>query len=256
MKTGFVSLVGAGPFGPDLLTLKALRRLQEADVILYDALVGESIHELFPRGVPAISVGKRCGRHALTQPEINRLLIRLGRRGQRVVRLKGGDPYIFGRGGEEALSLIRAGVPFEVVPGVSSVAAVGALAGIPITHRGLAQSIQIIQGHDLGVESDWQALARFCGTLIVLMGTAAVQEIASRLLAAGANKDRPIAMVETAPDLSLYTTLSTLAETALHGITKRTKGPGIIYIGDVVTLATQLNSQSERYVLKAQGSLG
>jgi uroporphyrin-III C-methyltransferase len=240
METGFVSLVGAGPFGPDLLTLKALRRLQEADVILYDALVAESTRALFPHGTLAVSVGKRCGRHAMAQAEINRLLIRLARRGRRVVRLKGGDPYVFGRGGEEALALARAGIPFEVVPGVSSVAAVGALAGIPLTHRGLSQSAQIIQGHELDQTTDWSALARFAGTLVVLMGVGAVQEIAARLVAHGAEAARQIALVETAPDLQLHRSTSTLGEVAVHGLARRTAGPGIIYIGAVVGLAREL----------------
>ena len=149
---GFVSLVGAGPGDPDLLTLRAARALAAADLVLYDALVARETLDLAPRA-QRFSVGKRAGRASMDQETINRLLVRAARRGKRVVRLKGGDPFVFGRGGEEALALVAAGVPCEVVPGVSSAVAAPALAGIPVTHRGLASAFVVVSGH---AESAWR----------------------------------------------------------------------------------------------------
>src|SRR6478609_9708401 len=147
---GHVSLVGAGPGDPELLTRKALHRLRRADLVLYDALVDERVIAL-ARRAQRFFVGKRAGRHALSQQEIHALMIRAARRGQRVVRLKGGDPFVFGRGGEEALALDAAGIPFDIVPGVSSAIAAPALAGIPVTHRGLSSAFLVVSGHDADV---------------------------------------------------------------------------------------------------------
>src|SRR5574337_1769501 len=166
--TGFVSIVGAGPGDPDLVTVRALRALQQADLVLHDALVPPAILALAPRA-RRFYVGKRAGRPSVSQETIERMLVSAARAGDRVVRLKGGDPFVFGRGGEEALALVRAGVPFEIVPGVSSALAAPALAGIPVTHRGLASGFAVVAGHD---RAAWQpavdALPPDALTLVVL----------------------------------------------------------------------------------------
>src|SRR5207249_8508515 len=167
---GHVSLVGAGPGDPGLLTRTAIARLRGADLVLYDALIGERILR-YARRAQRFFVGKRAGRHAMTQEAIHALMIRAARRGRRVVRLKGGDPFVFGRGGEEALALSQAGVPFDVVPGVTSAIAAPALAGIPITHRGVSSAFLVVSGHDdVAFASEVANVRPHSLTLVVLMG--------------------------------------------------------------------------------------
>jgi uroporphyrinogen III methyltransferase/synthase len=197
---GLVSLVGAGPGDPDLLTLKAMRRLQEAEVVVHDRLVGAEILAHCSPGARRIDVGKGPGRHPCPQEEINALLVQLGRQGLRVVRLKGGDPFVFGRGGEEVLALAQASIPFEVVPGVSSALAVPAAAGIPVTHRGAASAVTIATGHARrggDDEHDWDALARTRGTLVFLMAVENLDHIAASLLDHGRDPAEPAAMIES-----------------------------------------------------------
>jgi uroporphyrin-III C-methyltransferase len=196
---GFVSLVGAGPGDPELLTVGALRRLRDADVVVHDALVGDGVLALIPSGVERIDVGKRPGR-AVQQAEICALLVELSEAGRRVVRLKGGDPFVFGRGGEEAEALRAAGVAYEVVPGVSSVIAAPAAAGIPITHRGVSTGFTVVTGHRQQGEPpvNWDAIAHSGGTLVVLMGVAQRAEIAAALIAAGLAAHTPVAAVRQA----------------------------------------------------------
>src|SRR5438477_7747565 len=172
-RMGQVVIVGAGPGSADLITVRGARRLGEAELVLYDALASEELRALAP-AARWFFVGKRACRQSISQDVLNRLLIKYARRGLRVVRLKCGDPYVFGRGGEEALALARAGIPFEVVPGVSAALAVPAYAGIPVTHRGRASAVTIVTGHgcDGAAAPDWEALARFDTTLVVLMGLA------------------------------------------------------------------------------------
>ena len=194
-----VSLVGAGPGDPDLLTVKAARRLTEADVVVHDALVGDGVMALIPDGVELIDVGKRVGR-PVPQEMISTLLVELGRQGKRVVRLKGGDPFVFGRGGEEAIALREAGVPFEIVPGITSSIAAPAAAGVPVTHRGVAASFTVVTGHRRPGEPDvdWRALAAFTrhgGTIVVLMGVTHRAAIAAELVAGGLAADTPVAAV-------------------------------------------------------------
>jgi uroporphyrin-III C-methyltransferase/precorrin-2 dehydrogenase/sirohydrochlorin ferrochelatase len=192
---GFVSLVGAGPGDPGLLTRKAIASLRAADLVLYDALIDEKILR-YARHAQRFFVGKRRGRHALTQDTINALMIRAARRGRRVVRLKGGDPFVLGRGGEEALALASAGVSFDVVPGVTSAIAAPALAGIPVTHRGLASSFVVVSGHDEQAFAD--AVAGFApgsATLIVLMGVARSAALARHLIERGWSPDTPTGLV-------------------------------------------------------------
>ena len=194
-----VSLVGAGPGDPDLLTVRAARVLAAADVVVHDALVGSGVLDLVPAGAELIDVGKRPGR-PIPQASINDLLVQLGRQGSRVVRLKGGDPFVFGRGGEEAQALLDAGVAFEIVPGVTSAVAAPAAAGIPVTHRGVSAAFTVVTGHRRAGEPDvdWQALARVGGTVVVLMGVTQRGEIAAELMAGGLAPDTPVAAVHRA----------------------------------------------------------
>ena len=192
---GRVALVGAGPGDPELLTLRAARLIGEADVLVLDHLVGEGVLELARPGTERIYVGKESGHHTLPQDDINQLLVDLARQGKRVLRLKGGDPFIFGRGGEEAEALVAAGVPFEVVPGVTAGAAAAAYAGIPVTQRGLSSSVAFITGHEdackLESAHDWQALAHGAETLVFYMGVKNLPEICRNLLKAGLPAGRP-----------------------------------------------------------------
>jgi uroporphyrin-III C-methyltransferase len=192
-----VYLVGAGPGDPELLTLRAARLLAAADVVVYDRLVDQRVLDLVGPGAELIAVGKFPGQ-SCRQDDINRLLISLADRGS-VVRLKGGDPFVFGRGGEEAMALAAAGIPYEVVPGLSSITSVPAAAGIPVTHRGMAASFTVVTGHrQAGApDVDWEALARVGGTIVVLMGVASRGEIARRLMAGGLAPDTPVTVVES-----------------------------------------------------------
>src|SRR2546422_5804887 len=173
MKPGRVSLVGAGPGDPGLLTVRALERLREAEVVVYDRLVNPELLDEAPAEALRIFAGKRVGAHCLPQAAINALLVHHASAGRVVVRLKGGDPFVFGRGGEEALALAKAGIPFEVVPGVSSAIAVPAYAGVPVTHRGVASSFAVVTGHEkhagASLAMNWEALATLGGTLVILM---------------------------------------------------------------------------------------
>jgi uroporphyrin-III C-methyltransferase/precorrin-2 dehydrogenase/sirohydrochlorin ferrochelatase len=242
VSAGFVSLVGAGPGDPELLTRRAERRLAEADLVLYDALVPLAVLDLAPHA-QRFHVGKRCARRSMAQDTINRLMIRAARRGRRVVRLKAGDPFVFGRGGEEALALCAAGIPFEVVPGVSSALAAPALAGIPVTHRGLASAFVVVSGHD---DKAWTPLlgtiAPGAATVVVLMGLASRAALASALVARGWAKDTPAAVLWAASQPGARTWTGTLADLAA-GLPERESGDaGTIVIGAVVDVARQLSA--------------
>jgi uroporphyrin-III C-methyltransferase / precorrin-2 dehydrogenase / sirohydrochlorin ferrochelatase len=239
--SGFVSLVGAGPGDPDLLTQRAVRKLEEADVVLYDALVSHAVLRLAAHA-QLVSVGKRHGRHSVSQETIHRCLIRTARRGKRVVRLKAGDPFVFGRGGEEALALAAAGIPFEVVPGVSSAVAAPALAGIPVTHRHVASSFVVVSGH---AEAAWapvvDALPPRTATLVVLMGVHTRGQVACRLLARGWPAQTPVALLFSASTPEAERWIGTLGELANGTPALETpEGPGTIVIGEVVKLAAVL----------------
>lgn len=197
-----VFLVGAGPGDPDLLTVRAARLLAEAEVVVHDALVGERIFAHVNPAAEVIDVGKRPGR-PVPQELINTLLLTLAGSGKRVVRLKGGDPFVFGRGGEEAQALLDAGVPFEVVPGVTSAFAAPAAAGVPVTHRGVSAAVTVVTGHRRAGEQavDWRALGRVGGTIVVLMGVSERASIAAELIAGGLAADTPVAAVRSATTL-------------------------------------------------------
>jgi uroporphyrin-III C-methyltransferase len=225
-----ISLVGAGPGDPDLLTIRGLRRLQAADVVVHDALVGTGVLALARHDAELIDVGKRPGA-PVPQELINELLVQLGRSGRNIVRLKGGDPFVFGRGGEEALALIGAGLDFEVVPGVSSVVAAPAAAGIPVTHRGVSASFTVVTGHRQRGEDavNWHALAHVGGTIVVLMGVAQRAAIAAALMEGGLPAGTPVAAIRHATSSRQHVVrcdLSELADTAVES-------PATIVIGAV-----------------------
>jgi uroporphyrin-III C-methyltransferase len=254
--SGFVSLVGAGPGDPGLLTRRAAERLAEADLVLYDALVDPEALELAP-SAQRIFVGKRAGRPAVSQEFINRLLIRAARRGRRVVRLKGGDPFVFGRGGEEALALTTAGLPFEVVPGVSSAVAAPALAGIPVTHRGMASGFVVVSGHaEEAYRPILESLAPQSATVVVLMGLGRIDAIASLLLTCGWNPSTPAAVLVSAATPDAATTVATLADLARGLDATRTRQPGTIVIGEVVRLRAALGAETAEASEEANGFVG
>jgi uroporphyrin-III C-methyltransferase len=239
VRLGSVALVGAGPGDPRLITVRGLALLRRADVVIYDRLVDSRLLRQ-ARRARHIFAGKASGDHALPQAEINELLVRHARRGRRVVRLKGGDPFVFGRGGEEAEALAAAGIPFEVVPGVSSALAVPAYAGIPVTHRGVATSFAVVTGHEACGESrvDWGRLARGVDTLVVLMGVSALPRIAEQLIAHGCPASTPAAVVRwgaTERQTAVVDRLDRIAERAA-GI----EPPAVIVIGEVVGLRDRL----------------
>ncbi len=235
--SGSVTLVGAGPGHVDYLSVKGLRILQQAEVILYDALIDASFHEVFPAHAKLMYVGKRCGAHACSQEEIQAILYEHAAAGLRVVRLKGGDPFVFGRGGEELLYLRERGIHCEVVPGMSALNAAGALAGIPLTHRGVAGAVMVLNGHDR--EQDWAAVASFAGTVVIFMGKHRFVEIAGELLRHGAAPSLPFALVESASSVEQRTHFGVLGDAQSAPPTALCAGPGIIYIGKVVQVLRQ-----------------
>ena len=233
---GFVSLVGAGPGDPALLTRAAVQRLRRADLVLYDALVSPGSIAI-ARRARRFSVGKRAGRPSMPQDTIHKLMIRAARRGLRVVRLKGGDPFVFGRGGEEALALRAAGVPFEVIPGVSSAVAAPALSGIPVTHRGLTSAFTVVSGHARSsYEPVFDAVRPGTMTLVVMMGTGAQAEIASALTARGWPASTPAAIVYAASREDAETWTGSLASLQRGDGPLDPTRPGTLVIGEVVKL--------------------
>ena len=225
-----ISLVGAGPGDPELLTVRGLHRLQRADVVVHDALVGTGVLALARPGAELVDVGKRRGA-PVPQELINELLVQLGRSGREIVRLKGGDPFVFGRGGEEALALTRAGLAFEVVPGVSSVIAAPAAAGIPVTHRGISASFTVVTGHRQRGETavNWHALAQAGGTIVVLMGVAQRGSIAAALMEGGLAADTPVAAIRHATSIEQHVVRCALSELAEVVV----ESPATIVIGAV-----------------------
>lgn len=243
LDAGKVWLIGAGPGDPDLLTVKAARLINQADALVYDHLVSEPIMALAHQGARRIYAGKEASKHTLPQDSINQLLVDLAREGLSVVRLKGGDPFIFGRGGEELETLVASGVPFEVVPGVTAAAGCAAYSGFPLTHRDHAQSVTFVTGHlkDGTVNLDWPALARPKQTVVFYMGIGAASEICRQMIDHGLPSLTPAAVVRngTLPDQqTLLATLGTLPDRiAESGI----KPPALIVVGSVVKLHEQLS---------------
>lgn len=236
---GFVSLIGAGPGDPELITVKGLNRLRQADVVLYDRLVAPALLQEIRAGAEAINVGKAPTRHRLQQAEINSLLVEKGRQGLRVARLKGGDPFVFGRGGEECQALAQAGISFEVIPGVSSSVAVPAYAGIPVTQRGVTVSFTVIAGHTCDPESglDWPALTRV-GTLVFLMGVGHLPEIRSYLLQNGMASNTPVAVIEQGTTSGQRVIIGSLDDILPQ--VQHVRPPAIIVIGEVVRMRQEI----------------
>ncbi|TAJ17481.1 MAG: uroporphyrinogen-III C-methyltransferase [Rugosibacter sp.] len=241
-QPGWVYLVGAGPGDPDLLTCKAARLITEADVIVYDNLVAPAILELARADAERIYAGKQRGEHALAQEEINHLLVRLAQAEKRVVRLKGGDPYIFGRGGEEVETLAADGIPFEVVPGVTAAAGVAAYAGIPLTHREHAQACVFVTGHlkDGSMNLDWPGLARRRQTVVIYMGLMGLPVLCEKLMEHGLPPDWPAAIVQHGTQPSQRTVTGTLATLPTLAAAARLRAPTLIIVGTVVTLQHKL----------------
>lgn len=257
LRPARVTLVGAGPGDPELLTVKAARALQAARLVLYDHLVSKDVLKLVDPAADLVYVGKESGHHTLPQENIIGLMVRLAKSGRRVLRLKGGDPYIFGRGGEEAQGLVAAGVPFEVIPGISAAQGAAAAAGIPLTHRDHAESLVLTTGHLRGdgpsrsVELDWPLLARSRQTVVIYMGVATLPTVSAQLQAHGLPGDTPAAIIEraTLPDQrTIVGTLDTLPELARrHDV----RSPALIMIGSVVTLQRELGEAVPRQALQA-----
>lgn len=239
-RPAIVSIVGAGPGDPELITVRGLKRLQQAHVVAYDRLIHPRLLDEASLYAELVNVGKAPGRQPYSQEEINSLLIGEARRGRRVVRLKGGDPFVFGRGGEECQALAAAGIPFEVVPGVTSAIAAPAYAGIPVTHRQVARSFTVVTGHTAGdgaTNLDWAALARL-DTLIFLMGVGNLSEISHQLLAHGRAPDTPVAVVRCGTTDLQEVVEGTLATIA--GVADQIRPPAAIVVGPVVELRREI----------------
>jgi len=242
--TGTVILVGAGPGDPDLLTVKAARAIAGAQAIVYDRLVSDEIMALVPAGVPRFFAGKSCKQKAMTQEEINELLVSLARQGLRVVRLKGGDPFMFGRGGEEALALAEKHIAFEIVPGITSAQGCGAYAGIPLTHRGMATGVRFLTGHRMeemnGLELNWQSLADPDTTLVVYMGLGNLPDISAKLIEHGLPAATPAAAIEQGTRSSQRRIVATLDGLPTLVEKAGLQAPTLIIIGRVAALSEQL----------------
>ncbi|WJD50040.1 MULTISPECIES: siroheme synthase CysG [unclassified Enterobacter] len=239
-KRGEVVLVGAGPGDAGLLTLKGLQQIQQADVVVYDRLVSDDIMNLVRRDADRIFVGKRAGYHCVPQEEINQILLRAAQSGKRVVRLKGGDPFIFGRGGEELETLCHAGIPFSVVPGITAASGCSAYSGIPLTHRDYAQSVRLITGHlKTGGELDWANLAAEKQTLVFYMGLNQAATIQAQLIAHGMESDMPVALVENGTSVKQRVVSGSLNE--LGELATQVASPALIIVGRVVALRDKLN---------------
>lgn len=245
LDPGWVWLVGAGPGDPGLLSLLAYHALRQADVVVYDALVDRRIVKLVRAGAELEYAGKRGGRPSPTQPDISAQLVRHARAGRRVLRLKGGDPFVFGRGGEEALALVAAGVPFRIVPGITSGIGGLAYAGIPVTHRDTNQVITFVTGHgvsgDIPDGLDWPALARGSPALVFYMATKQLGAIAERLMAGGRSRDEPVAVVSRAATDQQQVVETTLGRAANDVAAARLEPPALVAVGPIVRLRAGLD---------------
>ncbi|MCZ8151243.1 MAG: uroporphyrinogen-III C-methyltransferase [Rhodobacteraceae bacterium] len=235
---GFVSFVSGGPGPIDLLTLRGLSRIKSADVILYDALLDPEFLEYFPKSSICLYVGKRSGQHSRTQDEINELLLDYANAGHKVVRLKGGDASVFGRLGEEIEILKNNQIPFEIIPGVSSVTAGISDVKSSLTLRGISRQIIILDGHTIMEDPrSWVGMENFLGTIAILMGTQKIKELSAKLISKGILSQTPIVLVENAGGKNVHQSFSTLEEASVQGIMKYTNGPGILYVGEALRSA-------------------
>jgi len=243
LSPGIVHLVGAGPGEADLLTLRATRLIADAEVVVHDHLVGGEVIALISANAQRIYVGKQAGRHTLPQHEINSLLVQLAQDGKNVVRLKGGDPFVFGRGGEEIIELVKAGIRFDVTPGITAASGASAFSGIPLTHRQIARSCVFATGHfhDGRCDLDWSALSRPEQTIVIYMGVGALPVISAQLIAHGLAADTPAAAIRNATLASQRTEVGTLADLPEKVRASGLKPPALLIIGEVVRLREQIN---------------
>jgi uroporphyrin-III C-methyltransferase/precorrin-2 dehydrogenase/sirohydrochlorin ferrochelatase len=248
LPRGEVYLIGAGPGDPDLLTLRALQLLQQSDVVLYDRLVGTALLERVRRDAECVYVGKESGQHRVTQHRIHALLLEYARQGLRVARLKGGDPFIFGRGGEEIDALIEAGIPVTVVPGITAALGAAACAGLPLTQRGLAQSVTLVTAQGEGAETlDWRALAAPGQTVVFYMGISQLPRIVGHLVASGAPVSRPVAIIERATLPQQRVLAGTLANIIERALEWGAAAPALLLVGDVAGRAAAQFQGGESY---------
>lgn len=241
---GFVSLVGAGPGDADLMTVKSVRLLQQADVVVYDRLVSADILALIPTNVSRVPVGKEVGKHCVPQEQINETIINLAKTGHNVVRLKGGDPYTFGRGSEEALALRKQLIPFEVVPGITAASGCATYSGIPLTHRGMSHSVRFVTGHwknDEPVDINWKSLADPDCTLVIYMGLSNLSQICNSLIDAGLSPLTPAAAIENGTKKNQHRVLSQLNQLNFAVKQSNMVSPVMIIIGKVVSLADEID---------------
>ncbi|HLB99688.1 MAG TPA: uroporphyrinogen-III C-methyltransferase [Candidatus Bathyarchaeia archaeon] len=243
MDRGKVYLVGAGPGDPKLLTVRAVELLRKADVVIYDRLVGKSILNLAPKTARKIYVGKKAGKHEVPQNKINELLVSIALEGKKVVRLKGGDPFLFGRGGEEAETLLEKNVPFEIVPGVTSAIAAPMYAGIPLTHRDYASSVAIVTGHragDSGKPVNWSKLANAVDTIVILMGIESLEAIVAKLVAGGLDPNKPVAIIQQGTTRNQKSILGKLSNIVDEAEKNNMRPPAVVVIGGVAELGRKL----------------
>jgi uroporphyrin-III C-methyltransferase/precorrin-2 dehydrogenase/sirohydrochlorin ferrochelatase/uroporphyrin-III C-methyltransferase len=241
---GFVSLVGAGPGDAELMTVKAVRLLQQADVVVYDRLVSDEILKLIPTGVSRISVGKEVGNHCVPQEQINEIIVNLAKSGRNIVRLKGGDPYMFGRGGEEILALNKHHIAFEVVPGITAASGCSSYSGIPLTHRGMSRRVQYITGHfnnNEPLDLNWQSIADPDSTLVIYMGLSNLPLAIHSLIEAGLPASTPAAAIQNGTTRTQRRVISTLEQLNDAIRQQNMKAPVMIIIGEVVSLADELD---------------
>ncbi len=243
-KQGFVSLVGAGPGDAELMTVKAVRLLQNADVVVYDRLVSADILNLIPVGISRISVGKEVGKHCVPQSQINEIIVNLAKAGRKIVRLKGGDPYMFGRGGEEVQALNKYNIDFEVVPGITAASGCSSYSGIPLTHRGMSRRVQFITGHfndNEPLDLNWKSIADPDSTLVIYMGLSNLPLAIHSLIDAGLPASTPAAAVQDGTTQSQQRVITTLEHLNDAIQQRHMKAPVMIIIGEVVSLAGELD---------------
>ncbi len=252
-RLGKVWLVGAGPGDADLLTVKALRAINTADIIFYDYLVSADIRALFPKHIPAHYVGKAKNQHSIAQEDLNQLLVKQAQLGLSVCRIKGGDPFVFGRGGEELLELRTAGIEAEVIPGITSASGCSTYADIPLTHRGLSQGCTFVTGHaEKSLDVNWNALAQLNHTLVFYMGLTRADEIAANLLAGGLAADTPVAIIENGCRNDQRDIISTLNEFPAAVIREQVQSPALIIVGEVVRMKEKLQAQVQLHIAEKQ----
>lgn len=252
-RLGKVWLVGAGPGDAELLTVKALRAITTADIIFYDYLVSAEIRALFPTNIPAHYVGKAKNQHSIAQEDLNQLLVKQAQLGLTVCRIKGGDPFVFGRGGEELLELRTAGIEAEVIPGITSASGCSTYADIPLTHRGLSQGCTFVTGHaEKSLDVNWDALAQLKHTLVFYMGLTRADEISAKLLAGGLAADTPVAIIENGCRKDQRDIISTLNEFPAAVLREQVQSPALIIVGEVVRMKEKLQATVQANVAQAQ----